>query len=259
MADSTRYNVGSVTRTVNIPTLALMFLHPDIRPRFTFTHEGDETVAGRAAWVIEYHERERPTLIKTTRGRDLAVTGKLWVEPATGIVREDGDDRRGSAGARGRDHDLSRRRRRCSSGCRARWTSTTSPAATCRRAHRLGHVHQLPALHGEYRRRAAQTAARMSGESVRGARMSKLLFGGALTMVAALGGAGCANAQTAQNAQAATVGRRESRRGRGHGGRQEDHAEGGRGEVAGQRSGRARPYHAVALSASPPEHRRDRR
>jgi hypothetical protein len=86
MADSTRYNVGTLTRTVNIPTLALMFMHPDIRPRFTFSHEGDDTVAGRAVWVLEYHERERPTLIKTTRGRDLAVTGKVWVEPASGAV-----------------------------------------------------------------------------------------------------------------------------------------------------------------------------
>lgn len=35
--------------------------------------------------------------------------------------------------------------------------------------------------------------------------MSKMLFGCALTMVGALGGAGCANAQTAQSAQAVTV------------------------------------------------------
>ncbi len=86
MADSTRHNVGSVTRTVNIPTLALMFLHPDIRPRFAFVRVGLDTVAGRDAWVVEYHERDRPTLIKTTRGRDLAVAGKVWVEPAAGTV-----------------------------------------------------------------------------------------------------------------------------------------------------------------------------
>ena len=86
MADSTRYNVGSVTRTVNIPTLALMFLHPDIRARFTFARDGVETVSDRSAWVIEYHEQQRPTLIKTTRGRDLAVAGRLWVEPLTGLV-----------------------------------------------------------------------------------------------------------------------------------------------------------------------------
>ena len=28
----------------------------------------------------------RPTLIKTTRGRDLALTGHLWIDPLTGTV-----------------------------------------------------------------------------------------------------------------------------------------------------------------------------
>jgi hypothetical protein len=28
----------------------------------------------------------RPTLIKTTRGRDLALTGLLWIDPFTGTV-----------------------------------------------------------------------------------------------------------------------------------------------------------------------------
>jgi len=62
MADRTRHNVGSVTRSVNIPTLALMFLHPDIRPRSTFAHDGDETLAGRAAWVLETTYREDAAL-----------------------------------------------------------------------------------------------------------------------------------------------------------------------------------------------------
>lgn len=86
MVDSTRYNVGSVTRTVNIPTLALMFLHPEIRGRFAFTHAGVDTVASRAVWAVEYRERSRPTLIKTTRGRDLPATGRVWIDPATGAV-----------------------------------------------------------------------------------------------------------------------------------------------------------------------------
>lgn len=86
MADSTRYNLGSIERTVNIPTLALMFLHPDIRPRFTFTRGDDETVAGRPAWSFSYTERQRPTLIKTSRGHDLPATGVIWIDPASGIV-----------------------------------------------------------------------------------------------------------------------------------------------------------------------------
>lgn len=86
VADSTRYNIGAVTRTVNIPTLALMFLHPDLRPRFEFTERGTEVVEGRTTWVLEYRETHRPTLVRTSHGRDLAMTGRLWVDPATGVI-----------------------------------------------------------------------------------------------------------------------------------------------------------------------------
>ena len=86
MADSTRHNLGTVTRTVNIPTLALMFVHPDIRARFDFERGAVAALNGRTAWQIEYRERDRPTLIRTTRGRDLALTGSLWVDPTTGVV-----------------------------------------------------------------------------------------------------------------------------------------------------------------------------
>ena len=86
MADSIRYNLGSMTRTVNIPTLALMFLHPTVRERFSFTRDGEETIDGRLAWRVEYHETARPALIKTTRGRDLPASGRLWIEAATGVV-----------------------------------------------------------------------------------------------------------------------------------------------------------------------------
>ncbi|MEZ5292463.1 MAG: hypothetical protein R2745_15385 [Vicinamibacterales bacterium] len=86
MADSTRYNLGSMTRTINIPTLALLFLHPDVRGRFDVSFAATDQVDGKPAWRLEYHERDRPTLIKTTRGRDLPVYGELWVDAATGTV-----------------------------------------------------------------------------------------------------------------------------------------------------------------------------
>jgi hypothetical protein len=86
MRESTRYNIGSVTRTINIPTLAMLFLHPDVVTRFEFKRAAEETVAGRAGWAVEYREVGRPSLIKTSRGRDLPLAGRLWIEPATGIV-----------------------------------------------------------------------------------------------------------------------------------------------------------------------------
>lgn len=84
--DTAKHNVGNVARTINIPTLAMMFLHPRVNERFEFTDEGEETIAGRVLRRAAYREMARPTLIKTTRGRDLALTGHIWIEPFTGTV-----------------------------------------------------------------------------------------------------------------------------------------------------------------------------
>ena len=81
-----KHNVGNVARTINIPTLAMMFLHPRVNERFEFTDEGEETIAGRVLRRAAYREAARPTLIKTTRGRDLALTGHIWIDPFTGTV-----------------------------------------------------------------------------------------------------------------------------------------------------------------------------
>jgi hypothetical protein len=86
MIDSTRYNLGDVHRTINIPTLAVLFAQPDIAARFTFAREADETVEGRIAWVFSYRERALPTLIKTSKAQDLPLSGRLWIDPDTGVI-----------------------------------------------------------------------------------------------------------------------------------------------------------------------------
>jgi len=86
MADSTRYNLGGVQRTINIPTLAVLLAQPDLAPRFSFEREGEEPVAGRHAWLVSFREVKRPTLTKTSRGRDLPLTGVLWIDPAHGTI-----------------------------------------------------------------------------------------------------------------------------------------------------------------------------
>ena len=83
---SRKQDIGNVIRTINIPMLGMMLLHPQVRERFTFKHDGDESLAGRYVERISYRETARPTLIKTTRGRDLALTGRTWIEPTTGVV-----------------------------------------------------------------------------------------------------------------------------------------------------------------------------
>jgi hypothetical protein len=85
-SDSARHNLGNVARTINIPLLAMMFVHPRVNERFEFTDGGEETIGGRILRKIVYREAARPTLIKTTRGRDLALTGLMWIDPLSGTV-----------------------------------------------------------------------------------------------------------------------------------------------------------------------------
>lgn len=83
---STKHHLGNVARTINIPTLGMMLLHPRVNERFEFTDGGEEAVNGRVLRKAVYREAARPTLIKTTRGRDLALTGTIWIDPFTGAV-----------------------------------------------------------------------------------------------------------------------------------------------------------------------------
>ena len=85
-ATSAKFNLGNVARTINIPLLGMMFLHPRVNERFEFTDGGEETIAGRILRKALYKEAARPTLIKTTRGRDLPLTGVIWIDPFNGTV-----------------------------------------------------------------------------------------------------------------------------------------------------------------------------
>ena len=89
LAESARYNIGP-QRTVNLPTLALLFLHPQNQARFAFERRG-----GRPGEPMEvaFRETARPTIVRDertdrrpARGRDLPAEGRFWIDPAAGTV-----------------------------------------------------------------------------------------------------------------------------------------------------------------------------
>jgi hypothetical protein len=86
--ENARFNIGDnvVTRTINVPTVALDMLHARNAPRFTFTWRGGDEVLGRHAWVVAYSERRSPTMLRTPQGKDRQATGTVWVDPLTGEV-----------------------------------------------------------------------------------------------------------------------------------------------------------------------------
>jgi hypothetical protein len=84
--ESARYNIGTVRRELNLPTLPLWFLEPQNTRRFNFRKVGEDTLSGRRVFVVEYTEITHPTFIKTPEGEDIVSSGKIWAEPTTGRV-----------------------------------------------------------------------------------------------------------------------------------------------------------------------------
>jgi hypothetical protein len=92
--ESSRYNIGNLQRTVNLPVLALAVLEPRGQPRFVFKRieKGGQVpvrsaaAAAKTVWVIGYREVEGQTMIRTTNFRDMPARGRFWIEPESGEV-----------------------------------------------------------------------------------------------------------------------------------------------------------------------------
>ena len=55
-AESARYNIGGISRDVNLPVLALSVLDPENRPWFSFTGPAQERLGPRRSVELEYRE-----------------------------------------------------------------------------------------------------------------------------------------------------------------------------------------------------------
>ena len=100
VVESARYNIGSVYRDMNTPTLPLLFLAERYQSRFRFKRSNDTVpqlargstksprfTALPALWVIEYEETAKDTLIQRALiGGDMPARGRFWIEPDTGRV-----------------------------------------------------------------------------------------------------------------------------------------------------------------------------
>jgi hypothetical protein len=101
--ESARHNIGDVRRNINTPMLSLHFLLPHVQQRFRFRrtrpgapelanatdfprYNAEHFVVSGNAWVIEFNETGKPTLITTTNGADFPARGRFWIEPETGAL-----------------------------------------------------------------------------------------------------------------------------------------------------------------------------
>ena len=100
LAESSRFNIGDISRNVNTPLFPLQFLERRNQPRFAFkragkgtpaTFTGGETptAAFRVSvdvWIVEYEEKQAGTMIRTHGLKDLPSRGRFWIDPDTGRV-----------------------------------------------------------------------------------------------------------------------------------------------------------------------------
>jgi hypothetical protein len=86
LEESGAYNLGPAARTVNIPTLPLIFLHPDNQDRFAFESRGERRIAGVRGVELRFVEIARPTIVRRDGTRDLPAQGRIWIDPSLGTV-----------------------------------------------------------------------------------------------------------------------------------------------------------------------------
>lgn len=84
--ESSRFNVGPVSRNFNVPTSAMFFFLPDNLARFAFARKGTKKINGVEAWEIAFKETRSPTLVMTRAGTDVPIAGTLWIKPDDGTV-----------------------------------------------------------------------------------------------------------------------------------------------------------------------------
>lgn len=85
--ESARFNLGRFRRNINVPTLPLEFLRAGAHEGFRFRLAGEEEIDGTPTIRLSYDERQRPTIIRSSRGRDVPAAGRLWIDPRDGAIR----------------------------------------------------------------------------------------------------------------------------------------------------------------------------
>lgn len=82
--ESARYNIGGVERTLNVPTLALIFLRKANQDGSSFTIASRGSQDGREVADLRFEEKRNSRIIYTTDRA--AASGRAWVDTADGTV-----------------------------------------------------------------------------------------------------------------------------------------------------------------------------
>lgn len=79
-----RYNLGSIARNFNDPMLALLILDDKHRDRFRFERRRVEPTPAGPVVTVTFTERDRPTLVRGSNGRQIFTKGEMRIDAITG-------------------------------------------------------------------------------------------------------------------------------------------------------------------------------
>ena len=90
-AESSRYNIGPIVRTINMPMLALILFDRVTQPRFIYERGQSGNLKRFAAlaaegdvWLIEYRETQGGTVVRGAEDKDIPSHGRVWIDSRTG-------------------------------------------------------------------------------------------------------------------------------------------------------------------------------
>jgi hypothetical protein len=71
---------------MNVPDMALEYLHPKHAGRIRLEALRSETIDDRPLDVLRFTELTGPSLIRNLVGRELLARGRVWAEPGSGAI-----------------------------------------------------------------------------------------------------------------------------------------------------------------------------
>jgi len=85
--ESARFNLApQVSRTINMPLVALQFIRAQNQDRCTFTDAGKRISHGTEIRRVDFQERATPRIIRTVDGA--AARGRFWIDAGSGRITE---------------------------------------------------------------------------------------------------------------------------------------------------------------------------
>ena len=82
--EGARFNIGSMSRSINVPSTALRFVRQENQSHSSFSVAGMKTIDGVNTAELAFTETGTPRLIRSPA--DAPADGKVWLEPASGRI-----------------------------------------------------------------------------------------------------------------------------------------------------------------------------